>query len=41
MMGNETKEREIEGLEYETKGMDSYNEGMDNKVLTPDKNGIS
>ena len=37
MMGNETKEREIEGLEYETKGMDSYNEGVENKVQPHDQ----
>ena len=36
-MGNKTEGREIEGVDSETKGNDSDNEGMDNKVLTPDK----
>ena len=34
-MGNETEEREIEGVESETEGMDSDNEGVDNEVLPP------
>ena len=36
-MGNETKEKEIEGVDSETEGMDSDNEGVDNKVLPPDR----
>ena len=40
-MGNETKEREIEGVDSETEVMDSYNEGGDNEVLPPEKKGCS
>ena len=36
-MGNETKKREIEGVDSETEGVDSDNEGVDNKVLTPER----
>ena len=32
-MGNETEEREIEGVGSETEGVDSDNEGVDNEVL--------
>ena len=35
-MGDETEEREIEGVDSETEGVDSDNEGVDNKVLTPE-----
>ena len=38
-MGNETEEREIEGVESETEGVDSDNEGVDNKVLPPERKG--
>ena len=34
-MGNETEEKEIEGVKYETEGVDSCNEGVDNKFLPP------
>ena len=34
-MGNETEEREPEGVDSETEGVDSYNEGVDNKFLPP------
>ena len=40
-MGNETEEREIEGLDSETEGVDSYNEILDNKVLPPERKGYS
>ena len=36
-MGNETEEREIEGVEYETEGVDSDNEVVDKKVLPPER----
>ena len=36
-MGNETEEREIEGVESETEGVESDNEAADNEVLTPDR----
>ena len=36
-MGNETEEREIEGVDSETEGTESYNEGVDSKVLHPDR----
>ena len=32
-MGNETEERELEGVDSETEGVDSDNEGVDKKVL--------
>ena len=38
-MGNETEEREIEGVESETEGVDSDNEGVENKVLPPERKG--
>ena len=38
-MGNETEERETEGVDSETEGVDSYNEGLDKKVLHPEKKG--
>ena len=34
-VGNETEEREIEGLGSETEGVDSDNEGLKIKVLPP------
>ena len=37
-MGNETEEKEIEGVKYETEGVDSYNVGVENKVLPPEIN---
>ena len=37
--GNETEDREIEGVDSETEGVDSDNEGVDNKVLTPERKG--
>ena len=40
-MGNETKEREIEGVESETEGVDSYNEGLDKEVLLPKRKGYN
>ena len=36
-MGNETEERDIEGLKSETEGVDSDNEGVDNEVLSPER----
>ena len=36
-MGNETEEREIEGLNSKTEGVDSDNEGVYNKVLPPER----
>ena len=36
-MGNETEEKEIEGVESETEVMDSYNEGVGKEVLTTEK----
>ena len=36
-MGNETEEREIEGVDSETEGVDSYNEGVDKKDLPPER----
>ena len=30
-MGNETEEREIEGVDSETEGVDSCNKGVDNR----------
>ena len=36
-MGNETEEREIEGVDSETEGVDSDNEGVDNKFLPPER----
>ena len=41
IMGNETEEREIEGVEYETEGMDSNIEGVNNEVLPPERKGYS
>ena len=38
-MGNETKERELEGVESETEGVDSDNEVVDNKVIPPEIKG--
>ena len=38
-MGNETEERKIEGVESETEVVDSDNEGVDNKVLPPERKG--
>ena len=38
-MGNETEERELEGVDYETEGVDSDNEGVDNKVIPPERKG--
>ena len=35
-MGNETEERDIEGLESETEGVDLDNQGVDNEVLSPE-----
>ena len=32
-MGNETKEREIEGVNSETEGLDSENDGLDNRFI--------
>ena len=40
-MGNETEERELEGVDSETEGVDSDNEGVDNKVLPPERKGYS
>ena len=40
-MGNETEEREIEGVEFETEGVDSNNEGVYNKVLPPEIKGYT
>ena len=40
-MGNETEEREIEGVDYETEGMESDNEGVDNIFLIPERKGYS
>ena len=36
-MSNETEERVIEGVDFETEGVDSYNEVVENKVLTPER----
>ena len=36
-MGNETEEKEIEGVESETEGVESDNEGVDNEVLSPER----
>ena len=38
-MGNETEEREIEGVDSETEGVESYNKGADNKLLPPEIKG--
>ena len=38
---NETKEREIEGVDSETEGVDSYNEWFYKYVLPPEKKGIA
>ena len=38
-MGNETEESEIEVVDSETKGVDSYNEVVDKKVLPTDRKG--
>ena len=38
-MGNETEEREIEGVDSETDRVESDNEGVDNKVLPPERKG--
>ena len=38
-MENEHEEREIVGVDFENEGMDSYNEGVDNKFLHPEKKG--
>ena len=40
-MGNEAEESEIEGVDSETEALDSYNEGVENEVLTPDRKGIA
>ena len=40
-MGNETEEREIEGVDSETEGVDSDNEGLDNEVLPPGRSRYS
>ena len=40
-MGNETKEREIEGVDYKTEGVESDNGGVKKKVLPPEKKGIA
>ena len=34
-MGNETEERELEGVDSETEGVESDNEGVDKEVLPP------
>ena len=36
-MGNETEERETEGVDSETEGVDSDNEGVEKKVLPPER----
>ena len=36
-MGNENEERKIEGVDYETGGVDSYNEVVENEVLPPER----
>ena len=36
-MGNETEEREMEGVDSETEGVDSDNKGVDNEVLLPER----
>ena len=39
IMGNETEEREIEGVDSETEGVESDNEGVYNKVLHHERKG--
>ena len=41
IMGNETEEREIEGVHSETEGVDSDNEGLDSELLPPESKGCS
>ena len=36
-IGNETEEREIEGVDSETEGVESDNAGVDKKVLPPER----
>ena len=38
-MGNETEEREIEGVDSETEGVEAENDGVDNKVLPTEIKG--
>ena len=38
-MGNETEEREIEGVDSENEGMEPENEGVENEVLTTKQKG--
>ena len=40
-MGNETEEKEIEGVDSETEGVDSDNKWVENKVLPPERKGYS
>ena len=39
ILGNETEERETEGVYSETQGVDSNNEGVESEVLTPERKG--